>query len=365
MSKVSAAGLNVVHESEVQRQHIRVQIPAIAKIGEKTYKIRDISVGGFSIRAPEGYEPGAPPLKVKILFPFESFAFHLNLKAAAIHHDGETAGFVFQNLSPRQISVLSHVVQSCLTGLVIGEGDIINVVSRENFYAPRERHVGNDNRINRGLSRILPLAGIAVLAAAALFLLLGNIYENTSIVKSYTGVVEGETFTVRAPGNGVYHTLLAQDAETVVKGQPLAVVTASAASGLPMPSPEEGAPTDFGVPTGPGDVVIRSPCDCRIATRYPQDGEFRALGDPVMDLVPLEGDTWITASLRSEQAHRLRLEDDVHARIAGESDFLDGRVVAFLPPDVEKDIARVRVRTNQAVPTDLVGRLAYVEFVVN
>ena len=41
--------LNVVHETEVQRQFSRVKIPATLSINKKEFKVQDMSAGGFSL----------------------------------------------------------------------------------------------------------------------------------------------------------------------------------------------------------------------------------------------------------------------------------------------------------------------------
>lgn len=40
----------VVHESEAQRQHLRVQIPARVKVEGWSYPVADLSAGGMKIR---------------------------------------------------------------------------------------------------------------------------------------------------------------------------------------------------------------------------------------------------------------------------------------------------------------------------
>src|ERR1700752_1556531 len=91
----------IVHESETQRQHIRVQIPALAKMGGKNHRIANISTGGFSIKAEKDFVLPDHFQEIKILFPFKNLAFHLNLKAAPVYHDKKRgmAGFLFQEMN--------------------------------------------------------------------------------------------------------------------------------------------------------------------------------------------------------------------------------------------------------------------------
>ena len=43
----------VTHESEVQRQYIRIDLAAKATIDNSNYNLHNLSSGGFSIEAPE------------------------------------------------------------------------------------------------------------------------------------------------------------------------------------------------------------------------------------------------------------------------------------------------------------------------
>lgn len=343
----------IVHESETQRQHIRVELPAVVKLAGKAYKVKDISTGGFSLKTDKEFILPQGVQEVKILFSFENFAFHLSVKIAPIYFNKtlQVAGFRFNEMNARQVSVLNHVVKSCLAGLIIGEGEIINIIARDNFTPPREEKAGNDNRVRSFFSRVLPVAAVAVAGLVGLFLIFGNIYENTSVVKSYMSVVGGDVFTVRAQTDGVYYSLLPLAMQQVTKGQNLAFLKTA---------PPPGSP----VGTLPQDVMIQSPCDCLIINRFSQEGEFHALGEPLFELLPKDGRTWISASLSPEQVHRLQLLDDAHIKIAGESTFIQGNVSEFLPPLTDDNMARVRVKTNSPIPAEFIGRLAYVEFVI-
>lgn len=350
---LQATSPQIVHESETQRQHVRVKIPAVAKIGATNYRVVNLSTGGCAVRSNEKDSQPQGMQEIKILFPFKNFSFHLNLKAVFVYHDSQknTVGFSFQEVDARQISLLNHIVKSCLNGMMVGEGDVIDVVSRNNFTAPRREKPSNDNFTKSFLFRILPFSAIVLAGMVGLLFLFGNIYENSAIIKSYMGVVEGNVFVVRAQRYGVYNSLLAEGDEAVTKGQPLAVLKSE---------------TDINPPDGgyPQKAVIESPCDCTIVAKRAQEGEFSVLGDPLFELLPKEGYTWVTASLRPEQIHRLKLLDEVRIKIAGEGTFIEGNVSEFLPPASEKDMARVKIRTKTPISPELVGRLAYVEFIV-
>ena len=348
-----------MHESEVQRQHVRIQIPAGVRIGKNTYKIKDLSAGGLSIITDKNFLFDKEEKEGTILFPFENFSFNLKIKLNPIYSkpDKKITGFRFEDVTPRQTSLLHHVIKSYLSGLITTEEDIIAVAAREN-YAPAKEEVVNtsDHPAKTFIGRLVPITAIAAVGLLGLSLLVGNIYENTAMIKSYVGVVEGNIFTARAQQNGEFYSLLAKGTEQVTKSQPMAVVKIGAlAQGM---TPATAA--------GPGtSITVESPCDCLVVSQYPQDGEFVAMGEPIFKLQPINDYMWVTATLKPEQLHRLRLQDSARIKIAGEADFIEGNVTEFIPPSAEKDLTRVKIRTKQAIPSTMTGRLAYVEFLIH
>ncbi len=346
----------LVHEAEVQRQHVRIQIPAAFRIGKNTYRIADLSAGGIGIKTDKNFIDDLKEKEGTLLFPFESFSFNLKVKLEPVYNraDKKRAGFRFENMTPRQVSMIQHVVKSHLSGLIVTEEDIIAVASRNDFISAREEDEGKEKYSKGFIARTVPLAAIAVAGALGLFLLLGNIYENTLIVKSYMGIVEGNVYTASAQGNGKFYSALAKGTEQVTKGQAIAILKAGGS-----------ATASGGVTPEPQDVTIESPCDCLIVKQYPQDGEFLAIGAPIFELQPINDYMWVTASLKPEQIYRLKLQDDARIKIAGESEFIEGNVTEFMTPVLDKEMTQVKIKTKKAIPSTLTGRLAYVEFLVN
>lgn len=358
MAQASAAKKpTLVHESETQRQHVRVQIPAGIRIGKNTYRIKDISAGGLSIRIDKNFVAKQDEQDGTILFPFDNFSFNLkmNLEPVYTRADKKLAGFRFVDMTSRQISMLHHVIKSYLSGLLVTEEDILAIASRDSFTSAREEAGTNDNYSKNIFQRIAPVIVIGLAGALGLFLLLANIYENTAVVKSYVGVVEGNAFTARAEQNGSFYSLLARGTEQVAKGQPIAVIKTRVAEAAPA----------AGAPVQTQSLTINSPCDCLIVRQYPQDGEFIAMGEPVYKLQPVNDYLWVTASLKPEQTYRLRLQDSARIKIAGESAFIEGNITEFLSPGLDRELTQVKVTTKQAIPSSFTGRLAYVEFILN
>lgn len=71
----------IIHESEVQRQYVRVKFPAQASLEGVLYKVRDISVGGIALEGLKGiYKPGQH-IAFQLILPFEGFSFSLELQS--------------------------------------------------------------------------------------------------------------------------------------------------------------------------------------------------------------------------------------------------------------------------------------------
>jgi mannuronan synthase len=348
----------IVHESEAQRQHVRVELPAKVKIDRAVYNVIDISAGGLSIETDKEIDVTDKVQKVRIFFPFEDFAFHLDILARPIFYNGskKIAGYRFEDIKATQISLINFIIKSYLAGSLITEGDLLNVVSRENFV--NVRHVAqNDNYSGSRWQRVVLMTLIAFFGAAALSFFLGNIYESGSIIKSYQGLVEGNVYTMRANTSGTFHSLLAEDVEAVTKDQPLAVLKREA-----LPAGYAAAALSGAGATE--DIVLKSPCDCTLVKKYAQDGEFHILGEPLFKLLPNNAQTWVTASLDPEKVHKLRLQDDAYIKVAGEGRFVPGYVSDFIADDAGTS-TRVKIRPKNPLPPEMVGRLAYVEFVVH
>ena len=217
----------IAHESEIHRQYIRIELPAAAVIDGKSYKIKNISAGGFSIYAEGDIHPEAEGIQdIKILFPFQNFSLHLTLKAHPVFKSKatNTIGYQYDELTPRQTSLLQYVVKSYVTGQIIREGDLIGVAIRENHAPLRDSGISNDNYTRKKLARILAIGTVGLVFLSSLAFFASSIYENSAIVKSYTGLVHGEVFTVRSTASGVFTSLLAEGAEQVTKDQAIATI---------------------------------------------------------------------------------------------------------------------------------------------
>lgn len=189
----SSAKLHLVHESEAQRQHIRLKIPARAEIANASYRVRDLSVGGVCIEGIPGAIPPGSTVNMRLALPFESFTMTLDLNMAVEYHDAQRAiiGCRYESLTPDQLNLLQMIVRSYLSGVVVGEGEVINTLTRDNFMKPRAVSA-TPVKPSIALRNAIITMAIAFAGLAGLWLIFSNIQAQRFTLYSNMGVVQAE-----------------------------------------------------------------------------------------------------------------------------------------------------------------------------
>ncbi len=346
----------IVHESETQRQHARFEIPACVQIEGQLHTVTDLSAGGLKIKDIEELYQIGQRVSLLLILKFNDFSITLDLQAQVEHQDTlqNVIGCSFVELSNGQISMLSHIIRSYMTGSVVADSGVFAVMARNSFAGSRKStsiKEAEKPSIHSLLKRILPTALLVLLGLAALSFTLGNFYERIAVVKSHQALVEGDNITVRSNGQGVFKPLISPETKQVFYGQALAEIKGYALS-------------DTG-DVIPLTLVVTSPCDCNIVHRYIRDGEFRAPGEPIFKLTPIRGERWITALLPLKEAQRLNTQNQVNIRIAGQQDFIAGNITYIKANTDDSTMAEIKISSTAPLPEELIGRPAYVEFLLN
>jgi len=351
---MSSKTTQVVHESESQRQHVRLQVAARAEIQGKFYQVRDMSSGGLRVQGIEkSLEPGTQT-DIKLEVPFEGFALKLDMKVRAGKVDSKhkTLGLTFTALSESQISILNFILKSTMTGTVVTEGDIIHIAGRNNFVQRRQESADAQEK-NKSpaalIRRITPTAALVLTGLVGLVLILGSIYKNVAVIASPRAVVEGNIIIARSTADGVFYSLVSEDMQEVSEGQFIGEIEISVISQT----------TNKPVQT---KLIVQSPCDCQLIHQYARNGEFRAMGEPLFKLIPVASVPWISAMLKPEEALRLREDGKAHISIAGQDTYLKGHIknIGFKPGD--NSVAVVKVIPDENISASLISRPAFVEF---
>ncbi len=333
---------NLVHESETQRQFVRLPIPAQAKISGEKYEVRDLSSGGFGVEGVKTKIDEKSIVKVMLTLPFTAFSLEVSIEAEVLYCDIEQGimGCQFVNIGPDQISLLNHVIKSYMAGEIVKSGALLNAAARENFVNTRKRATTDEIPVLDVKKQIPRLFLFGLLGLMALTFIVGNIYDSLFVLKSNNAVVEGAEIQVRTAEQGVFISKIAPDMREVENRQELGSVNGN---------------------------DIKSPCDCIVTEIHRQDGELVIPGDTLVSLVPKESSPWIVSTIKPSEASRLSLDNPVKIGIAGTKIEIPGKVASIKTDGAYSEyygprMVQVRIVPDQKLPIDLVGRPAKVVF---
>lgn len=335
----------VAHESETQRQHVRLPMPARVTIGGKKYEIKDLSSGGVAVKDIEGEFKRGQKIPLRLKLPFGSFALDAHFEAEVQHYNTKekSLGCVFTNLTTEHISLLNHMLKAYLAGDIVAAGDLLGIASRDNFTKARKQPAINAgvHDFKRQIPGLLAigLGGIVI----ALFIL-GNLYTSLFIVKAADAAVSAPVAELRPAADGIFHAKLDPGLSLVEPGQVIGEVAGAA---------------------------LKSPCRCYIVSRNAADGAFVSAGRPVITLAPVDAVPWITAQVDPADALKINTETKASISVFGSKTEYTGHVTGMesgLADSAQAYAVKpvmVRIETAQKLPVGLVNRPAAVSFSVH
>lgn len=341
----------IVHESETQRQHVRLPFPAHAEIAGQEHEVKDLSSGGVGVKGVTGEYKRGQHILLRLKLPFGAFSLDVNLDAEIRHYDAKEKllGCVFVSLTADQISLLNYLLKSFMAGDIVGSGDILSIASRDNFTKPRNKGV---NAAGPDLKRQIP--GLLLIGSLGLLIatfILANIYNSLFVVKANDAVITGSTVDITAVAGGIYHAKLDPGVTLVQPDQLIATVT----------------PAD-----GRGEAVdIKSPCQCYIVGLRVSEGEYLPAGASLGTLVPLNAKLWVSAEVDPSQAVKVGMDTQATITVLGSNQQYAGRVVSMssgMASGSATGISRpiiMKIAADQKIPVDLANRPASVVFSVH
>lgn len=355
MSQITAP--QIVHESEAQRQHTRLPLPARAIIKGEDYGVRDLSSGGLGVSGITGDFACGNTLDITLRLPFGTFSLDLNLQGEVQHYNpaDKLLGCNFVKLTTEQLALINHVLKAFLAGDVVASGDLLNVASRDSFVKARKQSpsiVGAPPVFD--IKRQIPgLVVMGVLGLIAAYIIGGNIYDSAFILKSTDAYVSAQILEVNAPAKGTFTLALAPGASTVEAGQVIGEIVDSRAG----PSPS---------------IRVVSPCNCQVVRMNVNDGQFVSPETSLMSLTPSDVKPIVVATIEPVSAGRIKTDSKAIITIAGTQKEFSGRVtrmksgladesVNTQPGYVPKPVF-VTITPDQPLPADLADVPARVVF---
>ncbi|MBM3107848.1 alginate biosynthesis protein Alg44 [Pseudomonas sp. V1] len=362
----TAVNVNVVHESEAQRQHARVRIPAkLRYLGSNRetleVKVDDLSAGGLSFHAKHPLKVGEV-LRGRLQFTVDKLGLAMDIEFQVRSFDSSSGrtGVQFQNLEPRDIATLRHIITSHLSGELITMGDVLSTLQRDNFTKARKHKDTSGGMSAFGRLRAVTFSlGVFVVGVAAFGFIAKSVYGLYFVSHAQAGVVSVPTTNVTMPRDGTVQSLI-ESGGNAVKGAPLASFSTSMLDMLKghlddqqlEPSKVEEL---FGKQMS---GTLTSPCDCVVARQLVDDGQYTSKGQVIFQLIPRTANPTIEARFSYRQFDDVKPGTRVNFQIAGDDQWRSGEIVSsssLNSEDLSSDI-RVQIKPEGALPSELAGR---------
>ncbi|HDS1779706.1 TPA: PilZ domain-containing protein [Pseudomonas putida] len=366
----TAVNVNVVHESEAQRQHARVRIPAKLRFLDAQrqvheVKVEDLSAGGLSFHAKQPQSVG-DVLRGRLQFVVDNLGLSMDIEfqVRSYNPDNGRIGAQFQNLEPRDIATLRHIITSHLSGELISIGDVLSTLQRDNFTKARKQKDGGSGLSAFGRFKAVTVTlGVFVVGVAAFGFVAKSLYGMYFVSHAEAGVVAVPTTNVTMPRDGIVSSLVESGGQ-IAKGAPLASFTTSMLDMLKGNLEDaqlEPAKIEelFGKQLS---GTLTSPCDCVVARQLVDDGQYAAKGQPIFQLIPRTTTPMVEARFSYRQFDEVKPGTRVNFQVAGEDEVRTGQIVSSTSlnsEDLSSDI-RVQIKPDSGLPAELAGRPASV-----
>ena len=225
----SQVNANVVHESEAQRQHARVKIPAKLRFfnSDRTpteAKVIDLSAGGLAFTATQPLTIGQVH-KGRLQFVIDNLGLAMDVELQIRSYDRQTGrtGCQFQNLDAQDISTLRHLITSHLSGDIVTMGDVLATLQRDNFTKARKVKDGGSGMTAFGRLRAVTFSlAIFLVGLAAFGFVVKSLYGMYFVSHAQAGLVSVPGMNVTMPRDGTVQSLLKGDAVAAIREEMVA-----------------------------------------------------------------------------------------------------------------------------------------------
>lgn len=357
----------VVHESETQRQFVRARLPATLELRDAgTYRVRDLSVGGLAFHHEDAGFRRGDKLSGTLSVDFESIAISIPVAFVVGRVGDDTCAGEFDDLDPEALASLRHLISAYLSGEIIGAGDVVHTLNRENFTSARGGGKGGPGGMGR-TARARAYIGTAasfVIGVFALSYVASNLYDLLFVTSSSVAEVEGASYSITMPREGTFRSLVAEG-KMVEKGAPLGtfetpmleiVRNEALAANL---SPDRVKELLENTVRG----TVTSPCNCRVQRQFTGDGQFVAKGQPVFRLVDMDEEPVVIARFGYKRMGELQPGRSVRVSVSGTDRNLNGQITRVSHARGAASsgaILEVEIKTEQPLSPELISRPAQV-----
>jgi mannuronan synthase len=364
----------VVHESETQRQHVRVRLPGFVDfdIGGTRHraKLVDVSAAGCAFELPRNALRPGSTIAGTVLVSAEPIGFTLPVKMQVRTADPQTGrvGCRFQDLGPREIGALRQLISSTLAGETVTVGDVMRS-NGGGYTKPRASKAPVvEAQDFGGRLRALVVSLVALtLGVTAFGYALKQVHHILFVTSASAGKVAGPVYTVSMPREGMFYSLVPEDGIIkkgaamasfeapvldLVRGQSLAANLSSDQLNKMMSQVVKG--------------TITSPCDCRVQAQFVAHGQYAGRGQALFELVPREiKNPYVMARFRFDQMEKVAPGTVVRFHVTGDNQERSGKISQLrVPTTAENNVGGdviAMIEPSEPLPPDLVNRPAAVD----
>lgn len=301
---MATANLNLVHETEAQRRHARVKLPARLIVidpqhNQYVLELSEISASGFSVVDEDAKLHLDHVYRGRLLFNFDSVEFVLKISFKVMNARSEESRFgcEFQDLGTQEISTLRLLISKFLGGEIARVNDVLTTLNRENFTKARKVNTSAGLTGWAKTKALLATAIMFVVGLTAFGYLLSALATHYLVTAARSALVSLPQQAVLMPKEGNVE-LLVKVGDTVKAGMPVArvqapwaeqVTTMLKASATPDPKLLSLLQTQM-------DYTLPSPCDCVVLSTGVANGQFLERGKSVVQLIPPQSQPYVQAS---------------------------------------------------------------------
>ncbi|MBB86261.1 HlyD family efflux transporter periplasmic adaptor subunit [Abyssibacter sp.] len=364
-SKISP---DVVHESETQRQYVRVRLPAVLRIrledgSVRKHTVRDLSVGGISF-APDGqnYASGQR-LSGSVSVSLEGIGITIPVKLIALRDEDGYCCAEFDDLDRTAVVSLRQLITAYVSGEVVDAGDVLHTMNRDNFTKPRNAKTARGEPRSQFRAWLGTAASFAI-GVIALGYVASELYGLAFVTSSSVATVEGASFPVTMPREGTFRSLV-EEGSRVEKGAPLGTFETPMLEIVRSEAMAANLSTqrlnDLLEDTIKGTVT--SPCNCRVQRMMVGNGQFVGKGQEVFQLVDMEREPLVIARFGYKRLGDLKPGREVRVAVAGTDGSIPGEILRIAHGSSETasgSILEVVVKPKRALPVDFINRPAEV-----
>jgi mannuronan synthase len=334
---------NVVHESETQRQHVRVRLPGFVEFdlggARHRAKLFDVSAAGCAFELPRNGLRTGQTLAGTLLVSAEPVGFTLPVKMQVRTSDPQNGrvGCRFQDIGPREAGALRQLISSTLAGETVTVGDVMRSSGNGSYTRPRAAKAptveaqGFGGRVKALVVSLVALTlGITAFGYA-----LKQVHHILFVTSASAGKVAGPVYNVSMPREGTFYSLVPEDGLVkkgaaiasfeapvldLVRGQSLAANLSSEQLNKMMSQTVKG--------------TITSPCDCRVQAQFVANAQYAGRGEPLFELVPRElQNPYVMARFRFDQMEKVAPGTVVRFHVTGDNQERSGKISQLRVPN--------------------------------